>query len=356
MSEILALATAGLKNGQLEDINHVEFPRVDYIELSKFGIDVIDYGSYDWTYLGRTLRNLEVQLRSDPYLAWLGVLKEGNYRMVFAMSERAGIPFAAFQKAHPNSKRFISMFTCWSKRQELAITRLGLFSSMDAIIVKCQSLKDHFLSLGVPGGKIHLIPYSIDQHFFKPSVEIRARPGFVLSLGEIRTRDYNSLFQAVQDLPVELFVAASGSWYAREKHKNLNIKIPDNVSLSQGIPLSDLRNCYSQSQFAVFPLYDHIFSAGATGILEAMSMGRAVITTRSRGILDYVIDGETGILVDVGDTQGLKEAIEYLLAHPKEACRMGENGRQWVTEELNLDNYIDRILHALKQTLNQSPL
>ena len=45
-----------------------------------------------------------------------------------------------------------------------------------------------------------------------------------------------------------------------------------------------------------------------------MSMGRAVIATRSPGLLDYVVDGETGILVDFGDVHAWREAIQYLLS------------------------------------------
>ena len=78
-------------------------------------------------------------------------------------------------------------------------------------------------------------------------------------------------------------------------------------------------------------------------------MGRAVIASRSRGILDYVVDHETGILVEPGDVEALREAIEHLLAHPEEAQRLGRNARQRVEEELNLDTYVEslaRILNA----------
>jgi glycosyltransferase involved in cell wall biosynthesis len=81
-------------------------------------------------------------------------------------------------------------------------------------------------------------------------------------------------------------------------------------------------------------------------------MGKAVVVTKSPGITDYVIDGETGILVPPGDVQAWREAIQWLLNHPKEAKRMGENARQRVDEELNLDNYVNQIA-ALLQTYNK---
>ncbi|UCC63978.1 MAG: glycosyltransferase family 4 protein [Anaerolineae bacterium] len=125
----------------------------------------------------------------------------------------------------------------------------------------------------------------------------------------------------------------------------------ENITVSGGFSRAELRGFYAQSQFIVLPIHDSIFSAGATAILEAMCMGRAAIVTRSRGILDYVVDGETGILVDPGDVTAMREAVQYLLAHPEEARRMGRNARQHVEKELNLDIYLERIANLLSTHL-----
>jgi len=113
----------------------------------------------------------------------------------------------------------------------------------------------------------------------------------------------------------------------------------------------ELKRLYAQSQFIVLPLYDVPFSAGVTATLEAMCAGRAVIATRSRGLLDYVVDGETGILVSPGDVGAMRDAIRDLLAHPKEARRLGQNARQWIEEELGLDVYVERLARLLQAHL-----
>jgi glycosyltransferase involved in cell wall biosynthesis len=231
------------------------------------------------------------------------------------------------------------------------ITGLNLFSAMDIIVVKCKSLKAHFVTLGGPADRIHVIPFGIDHRFFSPLADIEPQSGFAMSLGEIRTRDYATLFKAVNGLPIKLLVAASGSWYAREKNTNLPMRVPENITVSGGLSRAELKRLYAQSQFVVLPIHDSTFSAGATAILEAMCMGRAVIVTRSRGILDYVIDGQTGILVDPGNAAAMREAIQDLLAHPEEARRLGRNARQRVEEELNLDMYVERIANIVSAHL-----
>lgn len=349
MADTLIIATAGLQIDQIADANHLRYPRVDYLELSNIlNADLLDYRVYAQAPLGSFYQNLETRLRSDLYLSLVGFLRGRNYSSIFAMSERAGIPISGIRQISRDKRKFVSMFTCWSKRQEFTTTKLDLFSSMDEVIVHCSSMKKHLTQLGAQKEKIHVIPYSIDHKFFSPMPKVEQEKNFILSIGETRSRDYATLFRAVEGLDIHLLVAASGTWYAREKNTKIKTEIPPNVEITRKIPLVQLRNIYAQSQFVVLPIYDSVFSAGATTVLEAGCMGRAVIATRSRGITDHILDGETGILVEPGNADALGAAIEHLLAHPEEAARLGENARQRIEEELNLDIYVERIARLLQ--------
>lgn len=351
-SRILSVATASTRAGNSAVPAHTRLPRVDYVELQRLlNADTLDYSAYDRKYAGGLLRYLETQLRSDVYLGAISWLKSRNHDLVFAWSERAGIPFAAYKRALGTSARFVTMFQCWSNRQERAIQTLDLFSAMDAIIVHCRSMKRNLIRLGVHAHQVHVIPYSIDQTFFAPSAALKPQRGRILSVGEPRSRDYPSLFQAVDGLPVELQVAASGHWYAREKKTDMPISVPHNVSISKRLPQAELRDLYASSQFIVLPIHNLVYSAGATAALEAASMGRAVIAFRSEGIVDYVIDGETGILVDPSDVPAMRQAIQYLLAHPEEAERLGQNARRRIEKELNLETYVCKIADLLLRNM-----
>lgn len=52
-------------------------------------------------------------------------------------------------------------------------------------------------------------------------------------------------------------------------------------------------------------------------LLEAMASGCAPVATRCGGVEDTVVQGETGLLVDVGDTTGIAEAILRLAGNAK---------------------------------------
>jgi glycosyltransferase involved in cell wall biosynthesis len=350
MKKILTIATAGLYPDQLGNQKNHEYSRVDYLELRKrIGTDILNYNKYNQSKIGFWLRNFEKKIHSDLYLTLLTAQKQTNYDLVFAMSERVGIPFAVLRKVANNGQKFVTMFTCWSQLQEFTITKLNLFSKMDAIFVHCESMKNHLVSIGACEEKIHIVRYSVDQTFFMPQPNIDQQPNFIFSIGETRSRDYGMLFRAVEDLTVNLKVAAGGSWYALKQHQQQFAPIPGNAQIIGHLSERELREIYTRAQFVVLPIHDLVYSAGATGAMEAASMERAVIATRSQGITDYIIDGETGILVSPGDDHEMKTAIDYLISNPKEACRMGKNGRLWVEEKRNLENYVDSIASILLQ-------
>jgi glycosyltransferase involved in cell wall biosynthesis len=62
--------------------------------------------------------------------------------------------------------------------------------------------------------------------------------------------------------------------------------------------------------------------------LDAMRAGKPVVASRVGGLPEVVADGETGLLVPVGDAAATAAAIERLLADPAAARRMGEAGRR----------------------------
>lgn len=351
-TDFLTVATAKLGDKQLLDTHPADSPLVDYLELKRqIDLDFINYNTYDESLSGDMLRALETVLRSDVYLALLTALKKRRYKVIFTMSERAGIPFAAMNQILPDRKCLISMFQSWSYRQEFIIKHLQLYKGMDFILVHCQSMKEKLRELGAPAEQIRVMPYGIDHHFYSPRIDEVRVPGLVLSLGEVRSRDYDLLFKSVVNLPVALNVLASGTWYAREKRNRIKSKPPENVQIRRGVSASELRILYSRCQFVVLPIKQLVYSAGVTAALEAMAMCRAVIVSDTPGLRDFVIDGENGLVVEPGNPAAMRAAIEYLLANPEEARRLGENGRQFVEEKANVQIYVASMKNILLEAL-----
>ncbi len=62
-------------------------------------------------------------------------------------------------------------------------------------------------------------------------------------------------------------------------------------------------------------------------VLEGMMAGKPVVATRAGGVCEVMADGETGLLVPMGDAEAMARAIGSLLDHPDRAREMGLAGR-----------------------------
>lgn len=350
----LILATASRTAEQVRDVAHERFPRVDYIELrDRLGADVLDYATYPGGRMGAVLRGLETQLRFDPYLALQGLRRLRGYAFAVCMSERVGIPLAALRRAGAYRARLVVLFQSWSPRQEAALTRLGLLAAIDLIGVHNSAMRNRIIALGAAPERVHVLRWATDHRFFTPASRT-AGTAFALALGETRHRDYALLFQAVDGLDLELRVRVGGYSDAREKRPAVRGRLPGNVTFLPRLSVLDLRDLYAQARFVVLPVHDVPYAAGSTAALEAMCMARAVIATRSRGLSDYLVEGETCLLVEPGDAAGLRAAIRRLVDEPELAQRLGENGRRRVEAELNQARYVEQLVELLGLRAGQS--
>jgi glycosyltransferase involved in cell wall biosynthesis len=109
------------------------------------------------------------------------------------------------------------------------------------------------------------------------------------------------------------------------------------------VPNDELPSYYRRSDLLVLPSLYETFGIPA---VEAMSCAIPVVATRVGGIPEVVKDGETGVLVDSGDSTALAETIATLLRDPERRAKMGAAGRADVLERFSYDRVADSLLDA----------
>jgi glycosyltransferase involved in cell wall biosynthesis len=75
--------------------------------------------------------------------------------------------------------------------------------------------------------------------------------------------------------------------------------------------------------------------------IEALAAARPVVATRVGGVPDVVTDGKDGLLFDVGDVEGMAEALERLARDAELRRRFGDAGRADVPARYAVDRLVD---------------
>lgn len=236
-------------------------------------------------------------------------------------------------------------------------------SLIEVVISLSKNTKASLRKIGIPNGKIKIIPPAIDLSLFDPSISgERAKKGINLELnyplllyvGDLtKTRGLHVLIEAlsivVEQSPSAKLLMAVNMPIEKYETKNFEIKekisslgLDDNV-----IPLGIVNNMpqiMAASDIFIAP-YLSIESIAdyPLSLLEAMACGKPVIATKVGGIPEIIAPQKNGLLVRPNDPVDLANALIYLLNNEEEARRMGFEGAKLVSENFRTEIVVDRL-------------
>lgn len=191
----------------------------------------------------------------------------------------------------------------------------------------------------VPGVPVDYVRFGIDAEFFA-AAPAPDRPR-VVSVGGDRDRDTETLYRALSRVhaerpDVELIVQTSSS-----------LPPPEGVQTLRHLPHAELRELYASASIVAIATRPNLHVSGMTVSLEAMATGRPVVETRSPGMDDYVVHGETGLLTEQGDDAALADGVLALLADEDRAQALGVASRERVASAFTSASMTRRIAEIL---------
>jgi len=156
------------------------------------------------------------------------------------------------------------------------------------------------------GRNSDVLPVFVDLNVFEP-LDLPVEDFYLVASALVPYKKIDVAIEACRKLNRRLVIIGEGPELAR-----LTAMAGPNVFFAGKVPTETLRKAYATCRALLFPGEEDF------GIvpLEAMAMGRPVIAYGRGGVLDTVIDGETGILYDPATAEGLVEAIEELERGP----------------------------------------
>jgi len=210
----------------------------------------------------------------------------------------------------------------WLARRVLRRARLVIAASND--------LAERARALGAR--EVRVIPSGVE---LPERVGTEAEPAEVLYAGRLSAeKGVLELLDAAEGL--NLVVAGDGP-------------LRDRIPFARGfVPHDELQQLYARAAVIACPSRREGFGVAC---LEAMAHGRPVVATHVGGLLDLVVDGETGIVVPPRDPAALRSALERLLVDPDLRRKLGSAGRDRARTHFSWERVTDATLAAYAEAV-----
>ena len=156
-----------------------------------------------------------------------------------------------------------------------------------------------------------------------------------------------------------LVVAGDGSDRPRLGALALATGVERSVTFVGAVGDAELERLYSESGVFALPSRTSVDSRQGEGFglvyIEAGAAGLAVVAERAGAIPEVVADGESGLLIEPDDIDGLSDALTKLLRDPELAERLGAEGRRRASTVFSYERFRDGVRDVLLLRLHPSP-
>jgi glycosyltransferase involved in cell wall biosynthesis len=205
----------------------------------------------------------------------------------------------------------------------------------------------------IPGGAVRVVYNGTDVDEFANAVPCTHPRPYILSVGRLTEKKGMHFLVAAlgvlreRGIDCDLIIAGSGPDAQRLRARAAALGLADRVHFEGSTGRARLGALYRGC--AVFALAS-VWEAFGIASLEAMSCACAVVATRSGGIPEIVLDGETGLLARPGNPLDLADKLAALLTDPVRAAELGRRGRARIVDHFTWPLVAARYLDAYRPT------
>jgi glycosyltransferase involved in cell wall biosynthesis len=236
----------------------------------------------------------------------------------------------------------------WKGRQELFVDQ-RLATWCDALVGNSQAVVNFYSQLGVPPSRLAMIysgttsegPPAVDRGQLRVSLGFEPEAPLVLFAGRLagqkRVDDLLKALDLVQHVQpdVRTVIAGDGPLRARLEETARSYHLDGRVRFLGH--RNDMPVLLAGADLVVLP---SAYEGLPNVVLEAMQFCKPVVATSAPGTTEVVVNGETGLLVPVGNVTLLARAIRDIVRDPAMGRRLGEAGRVRVDAHFRVDTMV----------------
>jgi len=315
---------------------------------------------------GVRLTTLNKRLRIDPIALWrLKSVLDGERPDILHSWIFAANAYGRLVAGGQSRPKVIVSERCvdsWKSGWQLWLDRKQI-GRTTRLIGNSASVADFYRSLGVPAKKITVIPNGVDisnglaADRERALAEFQIPPGsrvigFVGRLArQKRVQDVVWAMQLLQQLTDRVYLLLVGEGPER----NDLIALARHVGCEHLVRFAGYRADAARliGLCNVFWLASE-FEGMSNSVMEAMAAGVPVVASDIPPNRELVVDGETGYLVRVGDSAGMAQFTDRILADPSLAQRLGTAGRERMRTNFSIDRMVAAHAELYREVLRNN--
>ena len=224
-------------------------------------------------------------------------------------------------------------------------------------MVISESTKEDLVKRGIPADDIHVVHCGIDHSLYRTDPAVPKDPDpTVIYLG--RLKKYKSIdhlliafAQTLKEIPqAKLVVVGEGDYRGNLEGLAGELKIEDKIEFTGFVDQVEKVRRLQEAWVAVCPSLKEGW--GLTNI-EANACGTPVLASNVPGLKDSVVNGETGVLFEYGDTKELSDHLVKILSDADSRKKLTEGGLGWA-KKFSWDHAADKTLELIEQIVTSA--
>lgn len=224
-----------------------------------------------------------------------------------------------------------------------------IFLQAEGIIAPSRFLIERLVAAGCPREKTHVVPCGVDPGGFRSS---QYDPNKLIAVGRFTEKKaplstISAFAKIAPSFPnAQLDFVGDGKLMDDAKALVHELDMGNRIILHGAQPHAKVREMLSTA--SIFLQHSVTANNGDTegmpvAILEAMSVGLGIVSTRHSGIPEAITDDKEGLLVDEHDIDGMADAISKLLENQQEARSLGQAAQTRFHSEFTLQHTSGRL-------------
>ena len=228
----------------------------------------------------------------------------------------------------------------------------------DRLVVISEGITGELAKRKVPKDRMVLLPNAVDTKVFSPTPRDKTLESKYNLIGK-KVVLFVGKFQEWEDLPklvevfskvrernksVKLMLVGDGPERGNVEDSIARFSVKEDAIVTGFVPYEDVPKYYSLCDVFLMTRPKCTLNDLTTPIkpVEAMAMGKVIVSTDVGGMEEIITDGETGFLVE-DSVNALAEKVDYVLSRPDIRRGIGENAREYVLREREWETIISRL-------------